>query len=104
VASSIRHRVLALWNGQLPLARVFWLYAILYGTLANLFATALSFASLAAGLPALLAAALHLLPLPYNIAAGVGVWRSADRYPGLPAWAVLARICVVVWAVLATLA
>jgi len=104
VGSSVRHWILTLWNGQLPLAQVFWLYAIVYGTLANLFATILSLATLSAGLPAPLAAVLHFLPLPYNIAAGVGVWRSAERYPGLPTWAALARICVVVWAVLATVA
>jgi len=104
VGDSIRHFLLALWTGQIPLARVFWLHAILYGTLANLFSTILTFAALSAGAPAALGIAIHFLPLPYNIVASVGVWRSAGRYRGNPAWATLARIFVVVWAVAATLA
>lgn len=55
-------------------------------------------------MPAALALFIHFLPLPYNIAAGVGVWRSAARYSGNPLWAGLARIVVVIWAILATLA
>ena len=104
MGSSIRHWILALWNGQRSLAPAFWLYAMLYGTLANLFSTILSLAALSSGAPAVVAAAIHLLPLPYNIIAGVGVWRSAGRYPGNPLWATLARITVLIWAVAATLA
>ena len=102
--SSIRHWILTLWNGQRPLGQAFWLYAMLYGTLANLFSTILSLAALSAGASAVLAAALHLLPLPYNIVAGVGVWRSAGHYRGNPVWATMARITVVIWAVAASLA
>jgi hypothetical protein len=104
VGDSIKHFLLALWRGQLPLARVFWLHAVVYGTLANLFATLATFAALSAGVPGALAAVIHFLPLPYNIAATVGVWRSADRYRGLPLWAALARVLVILWAIAATLA
>ncbi len=76
---------------------------MLYGTLANLFGTIASLAALSAGAPAVLVALIHLLPLPYNIVAGVGVWRSAGHYRGNSAWATLARVFVVVWAVVATL-
>ncbi len=100
---SIRHRILALWNGQLPLARVFWLYAIVYGSVANLLATILSLAVLSAGAAGAVAAAIHILPLPYNVVASVGVWRSAGSYRGSPFWAAMARGVVLIWAVLATL-
>jgi hypothetical protein len=38
----------------------------------------------------------YALSVPYNILAGVGVWRSAARYDGPAAHAELARIVVVV--------
>jgi len=104
VSPSIKHFVLALWNGQLPLGRVFWLCAVIYGSLANLLATLMSLAMISAGIPGVFAAALHFLPLPYNILVSVGTWRSADRYKGPPFWALLARAFVVLWAVAATLA
>jgi hypothetical protein len=104
VSPSIKHFVLALWNGQLPLARAFWLYAVIYGSLANLLGTLLSLATISAGIPGVFAAILHILPLPYNILVSVGSWRSADRYKGPPFWAALARAFVVLWAIAATLA
>lgn len=104
MGDSIKHFILALWNGQLPLARVFWLYAVVYGTVANLLATMVTFAAISFGMPGALAAFIHFLPLPYNIAVSVGAWRSADRYRGLPLCAALARVCVIIWAIAATLA
>jgi hypothetical protein len=96
--------LLRLWRGQLPLSRAFWDNAIIYGTLANLLFTVLALGVLAAGGAGWLALAVFLVPLPYNVTTVVGVWRSAARYAGPPAWANAARIAVIVWAVLATLA
>lgn len=93
----------ALWKGHLPLARAFWEYAVFYVTLANLCATAAALGALAAGLPAALAIAIFLLPVPYIVVAIVGVWRSADAYNGPPHWATLARIAAVGWGGLMTL-
>lgn len=104
MGSPLRHLILALWNGQLPLAQAFWLYAVLYGFLANLFSAIATLAALSAGASAVLAAAIHFLPLPYNIVSGIGVWRSAGRYRGNPVWATLARLVAVIWAVTLTLA
>lgn len=95
--------ILRLWHGQVALGRAFWEYAVVYGSLANLVTTILAFAVLAAGGAGLLALAVHLLALPYNVAAVVGVWRSAARYRGPAGRADLARAGVVVWAILATL-
>jgi hypothetical protein len=36
--------------------------------------------------------------------AAVGVWRSAARYRGPTIWANAARIAVIIWALIATLA
>jgi hypothetical protein len=93
-----------LWRGEESLARAFWEYAILYGTLANLITTAATFAALALGLSGAIALAFFVLPIPYNIFVVVAVWRSAQRYQGSREWALLARIGVVVWALIASLA
>jgi hypothetical protein len=87
----------ALWKGHLPLARAFWEHAVFYVALANLCATATALGALAAGLPAALAIAIFLLPVPYIVVAVVGVWRSAAAYDGPPHWATLARFAAVAW-------
>ncbi|MCT7374843.1 hypothetical protein [Chelativorans salis] len=89
----------ALWAGRLPLGEAFWKYALLYGTLASMLATGGALALLAAGMPAAAALAVHFLPLPYLLAAVVGVYRSAARYAGPPLWARTAEVAVVLWAI-----
>jgi hypothetical protein len=87
----------ALWNGNLPLARAFWEYAVVYVALVNLVTTYAAFAVMAADLPGWLALAVFLLPLPYIVMAVVGVWRSAAAYTGPQHWASLARVASVLW-------
>lgn len=99
----MRKTLTALWLGELPLGLAFWHYAIGYGTIANILATAAAIASVLAGLPEPVAIVLHFLPLPYVIMAVIGVWRSAGRYRGDPAWAGLAKVAVVAWAALMVL-
>ena len=93
-----------LWRGEVSLPRTFWEYAILYGTILNMLTTAAMFAAVAAGLPVLVALAVHLLATPYNIFVVVAVWRSAARYRGPPHWPMLARAAAIAWAVIATAA
>jgi hypothetical protein len=102
--ASMKDHVIRLWRGEVGLARVFWDYAIIYGSLANLITTAAAFAALTADLPVWLAVAIFFLPLPYNVLIVVAVWRSAGRYAGPPMWATLARIAIIVWATIATIA
>ncbi len=90
-------------RGEIPLVRAFWLYAVGYGALINLLATSAAFGVLAAGGAGLLALAVFLLPLPYNVLGVIAVWRSADRYRGDPSLATAARIAIVAWAIFATL-
>jgi len=92
----------ALWRGELPLAKAFWEYALGYGTLLSILMTIATFAAITAGWSMIVVAAIFVLPLPYNVAAVVGVWRSAARYQGARFWADGARITVVGWALLAT--
>jgi hypothetical protein len=99
----MKEHVLRLWRGDVGMARVFWEYAIAFGTLANLITTGLAFAAYLMSGSALLATLIFLLPLPYNVLIVVSVWRSASRYAGRPMWATLARVGVIAWAVIATL-
>ena len=92
-----------LWKGQLPLARAFWEYAILYALLGNLCATGAALGALALGLPTALAIGIFLLPVPYIVVAVVGVWRSAETYRGPPHWATLARYVSFAWGCLMVL-
>ena len=93
-----------LWAGEVPLARAFWEYAILYGLLVNLLATAGSFALFAADASTAVAVAIFCLPIPYNLFVLVAVWRSAGRYRGPQPWADVARVAAVVWVLLVTVA
>lgn len=94
----------AFWHGRLSLGEAFWTYAVLIGAAVNIAATAASMTALAADLNGVLALAIHLSPLPYNVAIVVGVWRSAARHEGARHHAEAARCVVVAWAVLLTLA
>jgi|SRR3990170_2370753 hypothetical protein len=101
IPSGLRRVVIAhlaaLWRGDIPLGQAFWEYAIAYGTIANIVATAAAIATVAAGLPDALAICLFLTPLPYILTAVVGVVRSADKYRGAPEWATMAKIAVILW-------
>ena len=85
------------------MSRVFWEYAICFGTVLNLVTTIVSFGLVAGDYPGWLAATVFLLPAPYNLLMIVAVWRSAAHYEGRQIWATLARAFIVVWAVAATL-
>ena len=80
-----------LWRGEMPLERAFWIYAVLVGIAVNMVTSALFVGLIATERP--LAALIfgYGVSIPYNIVAIVGVWRAADRYPGDPTHARLAR-------------
>ena len=92
-----------LWAGRLPLPTAFWHWMIFWGFLLNLATAMASLAVLvvAGGVPhgwaAGLSLALHLLPVPYNIACLVGVWRSAGRSEVDTAPRLITRIAAAVW-------
>lgn len=100
----MKQRIADLWYGRVPLARIFWDYAIIFGSFANLVSTLAALTAFANGVPAVLGLLLHFLPVPYNLLMVVGVWRSSANYRGAQIWATLARILILVWAALATLA
>jgi hypothetical protein len=101
--SRLRQRLADLWRGRVPMSRVFWEYAVCFGTVLNLLTTIASFALLAGDYPGWLTIVVFLLPAPYNLLMIVAVWKSAMRYEGPQYWATLARAFIIVWAVAATL-
>jgi hypothetical protein len=99
-----------LWSGRHPLPDAFWTYAIFWGFLINLAALIASLAVLvmAGGIPDAwwagpAAVALHLLPMPYNGLALVGVWRSSARPEVGQIPRLMARCAVVAWTLAVTL-
>lgn len=86
-----------LWAGHLPLEVAFWQYAIFYGVLFNVVATAVALFLVALDVPIAIAIIVHLLPVPYSVLTMVGVWRSADHYPGRSNIALLAKAAMVAW-------
>ena len=103
IARRISQTAADLWNGRIAMSRVFWEYAIAYGTVLHLVATLAAFAAFAKDWPALIGFMIFFLPAPYTLLMIVAVWRSAARYSGWAIWATLARALIIVWAVAATL-
>ncbi len=82
----------ALWLGELPLGEAFWTWAIGIGLLVNLTTSAAFLALITADRPWSALFVGYALSVPYNLLAGVGVWRSAAQYDGPAVHAELARI------------
>ncbi|MCC6947066.1 MAG: hypothetical protein IT539_04790 [Bradyrhizobiaceae bacterium] len=98
----MKARLADLWNGRVPLSRVFWEYAVIFGSIANLIIAFASLFALSQRWSAV-GVVLFVLPIPYNLLMIVAVWRSAARYEGPQIWATLARALIIVWAVVASL-
>ena len=86
----------SLWSGELPLDEAFWTWAIGIGLLVNLTSSVLFLALITIDRPWSALFAGYVLSVPYNVLAGVGVWRSAARYQGPARYAELARIATVI--------
>jgi hypothetical protein len=82
----------SLWLGELPLGEAFWTWAIGIGLLVNLTTSALFLVLITIDRPWSALFVGYALSVPYNLIAGVGVWRSAAHYDGAAVHAELARI------------
>jgi hypothetical protein len=85
-------RLRSLWSGDLPLGEAFWTYAVGGGIAINGVTALLLLALIAADRPVVALLVGYGVPLPYNVTALVGVWRSAARHRGKALYADLARI------------
>lgn len=105
-----------LWRGEYSLGKSFWLFGILISVLWYFATKLLSMALLVlmlfigfsgpsapAGLlngSLFIFFAMVVLTLAYEVLAGVGIWRSAGKFPGKSAYALLARGAVALYFVL----
>jgi hypothetical protein len=97
------NRLRALWSGDLPLGEAFWTYAVVVALAVNVSTTLAFLALISANRPIAALFVGYALSVPYNVAALVGVWRSAAHYPGARLHADLARIVSLVGLVLLSL-
>jgi hypothetical protein len=106
-------RLSDLWSGRLPLSTAFWSYAVFWGFFVNLTALAASLILVMAAPPGhesggnwpiYLAVLAHVLPIPFNGAVLVGVWRSAGRPENSPLLSLAAKSAIAAWAVALVLA
>ena len=79
----------------MPIA--FWRWAVAGGLVVNLSTSVLFLVLVMQGQALAGFLVSHALALPYNILAGVGVWRSAARHPGSRGWADAARAGAAIW-------
>jgi hypothetical protein len=94
----IARGITSLWRGEVSLAKVFWEYAIAWGTLFNLLCTGGALIALMNRVPDWFGLAIHFAPTPVNALLVISTWRAAARERS--ALANFARPAVVVWFVL----
>lgn len=87
------------WRGEASIDRLFWLDMALVGTLINVAAAFVAILLFGLKLPAWLAAAAFLAPLPYNIFLVMAVWRTTERLPARAASGY--RMAALAWLALA---
>ncbi len=81
----------------MPLPVAFWRWAMAGGLAVNLSTSVLLLVLVMQGQALAGFLVSHALALPYNILAGVGVWRSAARHGGSRGWADAAKAGAVIW-------
>jgi hypothetical protein len=84
-----------LWNGDLPLARVFWTDMLVVGTLVDVVTLVATMLLFAADAPLAYGLAMFLVHIPYSVLLFIGVWRSAARERS--SWSLPAQILAGIW-------
>lgn len=86
----------ALWRGNIPLAKTYWLYGFLVLLLLNLPLIIIeTYPPNPSTLATVLVGANTLIILIYCVFILVAVWRSASNYTGYKYWAGLAKFWVI---------
>jgi len=79
-------------NGDFGLAKTYWLYGVLFGFFVNIAMRLIT----SIGLLVI----VMLVYTAYEIPVIIGVWRAAKKYQGPKIWAELAKIAVVLGAIM----
>lgn len=86
----------ALWKGEIPLVRTYWLYFVVIGSLIELPLNLIHHPSESLSTALVIYAAALFPYFPFIF---VALWRAAGKYQGPIIWSVLARAAVV-WSTL----
>jgi hypothetical protein len=84
-----------IWNGELPLVKVYWVYGVLVGLLIKVFVE-VSYSFVSINHLQSYSYFLIAILIPYQLLISVGIWRSATVYTNNKVWAVLAKIAAVI--------
>lgn len=89
-----------IWNGELPLFKVYWIYGVLGGLIIRLIVEG-SYNLISLQYLTVFSYTLITLILAYQLLLSVGIWRSANAYQGSKEWALLAKIAAVLGLIIA---
>lgn len=89
------------WRGDIAIDRLFWFDMMLVATLINIATAFISLMMFGLKLPAWIAVAAFLAPLPYNIFLVLAVWRTTEQMPANAASAY--RAGALIWLVAAVI-
>lgn len=88
--------VRALWHGDIPLAKTYWLYGFLGNFLLSIPLIILGEYPLPpSSLSTAFVVTYTLFTFVYGLLMCVAIWRSASKYTGYYAWAGLAKLAVI---------
>ena len=90
-ATSVTDFFEKLWQGNLGLAMIYWVYGVLAGTV-----WAVAIISLQPEQESDLARLVVILMVAYYFVVYVGIWRAATKYKGNKLWEILAKFVVIV--------
>ena len=89
-----------IWNGELPLFKVYWIYGVLVGLIIRVIVES-SYYFIALKYLSVFSYTLVILVVAYQLLLSVGIWRSADAYQKNKVWPVLAKIGAVLGLIMA---
>src|SRR6267142_4194004 len=87
----------ALWRGDVPLVKTYWLFGVAVGLLVNVAFIYIEYqpAAFASAVGHVSVLGLAIFVFIYSAFISVAVWRSANKYQGLQTYVVLAKFAVI---------
>ena len=89
--------ILALWRGDVPLVRSYWLFGVVAGLFFNIAFMYIEYqnAVFSTGVGLIFVLALVVFVFTYSVLIFVAIWRSSNKYKGLQRYAILAKLAVI---------
>ena len=92
VSTTAKSFLRKLSRGDFGLAKTYWIYGVIVGFILNIAMKPITSIGLLA--------VIMLVYTAYEILVLMGTWRAADKYEGSKIWAVLAKIAVILGAIM----